>query len=318
MPRRPVPGMRVTPSPTTARAAWQEEPARAGWRVAASWGLTLALSTVPLIVIDRATGAVPGWALAAQLAIAAAFTLACLAVRAVRPLWRFGVVMTALVLLTRVVTIRPLSFPAVQAALGGSAFDRLMQPQQTERLVVAILMVGLLLLLGFGVRRSFLLPGDLHARIRPVAALGFPRADPWIRFGAIWGIGIAVALGVVQFLIARPSSAALAALVPLLPSVLVYAGLNALSEEVTYRAAVLAPLEPAVGSANAMWQTAFFFGVAHYYGVPGGLLGATLSIFMGWILSKAMLETRGLLWPWTIHFLSDVVIFGFIAMATVG
>jgi ABC-type antimicrobial peptide transport system permease subunit len=82
----------------------------------------------------------------------------------------------------------------------------------------------------------------------------------------------------------------------------------------TYRAPMLATLEPVVGGRNALWQSAVFFGVAHYFGIPGGLIGAALSIFMGWILSKAMLETRGLFWAWWIHFLSDVVIFTFVAV----
>ena len=90
--------------------------------------------------------------------------------------------------------------------------------------------------------------------------------------------------------------------------------LNAFSEEMTYRAPMLATLEPVVGGRHALWQAAVFFGVAHYFGIPGGLVGAVLSIFMGWMLSKAMLETRGLFWAWWIHFLSDVVIFSFIAL----
>ena len=39
-----------------------------------------------------------------------------------------------------------------------------------------------------------------------------------------------------------------------------------------------------------------------------------LSVFMGWLLGKAMVETRGLFWAWWIHFLSDVVIFTFLAV----
>ncbi len=44
-------------------------------------------------------------------------------------------------------------------------------------------------------------------------------------------------------------------------------------------------------------------------------VGAAASVFMGWILSKAMLETRGLFWAWFIHFLSDVAIFSSLAIA---
>jgi len=36
---------------------------------------------------------------------------------------------------------------------------------------------------------------------------------------------------------------------------------------------------------------------------------------MGWILGKAMLETRGFFWTWWIHFLSDVAIFSFLTMS---
>lgn len=31
--------------------------------------------------------------------------------------------------------------------------------------------------------------------------------------------------------------------------------------------------------------------------------------FLAWLLGKSMLETRGIGWPWFIHFLPDVVIF---------
>ena len=31
--------------------------------------------------------------------------------------------------------------------------------------------------------------------------------------------------------------------------------------------------------------------------------------FLAWIMARSMLETRGMLAPWIIHFLPDVVIF---------
>ena len=83
----------------------------------------------------------------------------------------------------------------------------------------------------------------------------------------------------------------------------------------TSRAPMPATLEPAVGSSQALWLSAVSFGIAHYFGTPGGLTAAALSVFMGWILGKAKTETRGLFWAWWIHFLSDVVIFVFIALA---
>jgi uncharacterized protein len=39
--------------------------------------------------------------------------------------------------------------------------------------------------------------------------------------------------------------------------------------------------------------------------------------FLGWFLGKAMVETRGLFWPWFIHFVHDVLIFSFMAVGSV-
>ncbi len=113
----------------------------------------------------------------------------------------------------------------------------------------------------------------------------------------------------------RPGHALVLKLVPIIPSILFYAALNAFNEEVAFRIPMLTTLESVGGSRNALWMAATFFGVAHYFGVPGGIFGVIAATFMGWILSKAMLETRGLFWSWWIHFLSDVAIFAFLAMA---
>jgi hypothetical protein len=42
-----------------------------------------------------------------------------------------------------------------------------------------------------------------------------------------------------------------------------------------------------------------------------------LAWFLGWILAKSMLETRGLAWAWFIHFVQDVAIFGFMAIGAI-
>ena len=101
----------------------------------------------------------------------------------------------------------------------------------------------------------------------------------------------------------------------MLPSIVFYAALNSFNEEMTYRAPMLATLEPVVGSTPAVWQAAILFGLAHYFGM--GLTGALLSVFMGWLLGKAMVETRGLFWAWWIHFLADIVTFTFLAATMV-
>ncbi len=68
---------------------------------------------------------------------------------------------------------------------------------------------------------------------------------------------------------------------------------------------------------QALFLTAVFFGLAHYYGVPYGIIGVVMSTFLGWMLGKAMLETRGFFWAWFIHFCMDVKIFSFIALDSI-
>jgi membrane protease YdiL (CAAX protease family) len=192
---------------------------------------------------------------------------------------------------------------------------------QLPRAAVALVAAATLLLLGFGRREAFLARGDLRAPIRPVPWLGFPKPDPWPRFGGQWAVYLS--LGTLAFLVLSgggPAPRLLEAVPAVLPAVVLIAALNAFGEEVTYRSALLAPLVRSVGNRHALWLTATNFGLAHYYGVPSGMAGVVMATFVGWLLGKAMLETRGLAWPWFVHLCLDVVIFSTLALgvATVG
>jgi membrane protease YdiL (CAAX protease family) len=294
--------------------AWRTAPTGSSPTIAVTWALTLAVSTLPHIVALEVFHAAPLWIPVVQVASALALLLASLLIPRLRPMWRFCMIMALLVAV--LATVSGLDIAGrLQDVLGSDAFGPRMLAEQTLKLGIAGLMIAALLVLGYRRRQFFLTVGRLDAPMRPVRLLGFPRADPWRRFALIWGFGIAIVLGTILFVSAKPSGADFIALVPLLPVVVIAAASNAFAEEMTYRAPMLSTLEPAVGSAHALWQAAVFFGVAHYFGIPGGLIGAASSVFMGWILGKAMLETRGLFWAWFIHFLSDVVIFSSVAVA---
>jgi membrane protease YdiL (CAAX protease family) len=90
--------------------------------------------------------------------------------------------------------------------------------------------------------------------------------------------------------------------------------MNSFSEELTYRAALLAPIHRILGPTQSILMTATFFGIGHYYGIPPGILGILATGFFGWLLGRSLLETKGLFWPWAIHVCGDVVIFSFIVI----
>jgi len=74
---------------------------------------------------------------------------------------------------------------------------------------------------------------------------------------------------------------------------------------------------PPIGSPNAVLVAASFFGIGHFFGVPYGIIGVLMATFLGWLLGKAMVESRGFFWSWFIHFLQDVLIFSFIAIGSI-
>ena len=72
----------------------------------------------------------------------------------------------------------------------------------------------------------------------------------------------------------------------------------------------LSTLHEVIGKTHTLLIASVFFGLGHYlYGSPPGLIGALLPGFLAWLIGKSMLETKGFVWPWFIHFVPDVVVF---------
>lgn len=284
---------------------------------AIAWGVIALVSTLPDIVCFQLSGGIPAWLTYAKMGLLLIAALMAWFWKPIRPLRNFFIVMLIFFGLAELRLRIDFTWPALQALFGSSVFDARMQAEQTGKLAVSVVMIVILLILGYKRRDFFLARGNLGTPIEPVPWLGFPKPDPWPRFGLQWALYIAIALAVIQYLGMRPSGDLARRIIPFLPSILFYAALNAFNEEITFRFPLLATLEPVGGSRQALWMAAYFFGIAHYFGTPGGILGGIASIFMGWILGKAMLETRGLFWAWWIHFLSDVAIFVFLTMSLI-
>ena len=161
-----------------------------------------------------------------------------------------------------------------------------------------------------GPKAFFLVKGQLDAPIGRSAGWGSRPGESWKTFGWIFAAVAALASS------SRPSSAShprretILRALPLLPVALLLAAINAFTEEAYYRASLLSTLHETVGKTHALLLTVVFFGLGHWlYGSPPGIVGFLMVGFLAWLLGKSMLETKGILWPWFIHFLPDVVIF---------
>jgi membrane protease YdiL (CAAX protease family) len=105
--------------------------------------------------------------------------------------------------------------------------------------------------------------------------------------------------------------------VPLLPAIVILALMNAFGEEVAYRAAPLSLLWQVVGKRQAIWMTALWFGLGHYYGgISFGVMGALFFTLVAVLFGKAMLETRGLAMPVFMHLLGDIVLYIILALGS--
>ena len=188
---------------------------------------------------------------------------------------------------------------------------------QLRRVVIAIFVIGFLFLLGYKRKDFFFVKGDSAAGADEVKVFGIDQGTPWKKLGGWLAFFISIGTLVFLLLAGQPTFSALVDAFPLFPIVLLLSAANAFSEEMIYRAAWLAPLEPLVGKKHSIWMMAVLFGLAHYYGVPYGIIGVLMSGALGWFLTKSMIETKGFFWPWFIHFCQDILIFSFIIIGSV-
>lgn len=183
------------------------------------------------------------------------------------------------------------------------------------RLIGALLMIFTLIGSGIGRRELFLTVGNWRAPVQPELFLRFRRPVPWTRFTIALLVIFGVILPLYLYFTLHPDIGRARLLLPLLPWALVMSVMNAANEEFQFRSVLLARLKDIVSPREGVILTAVLFGVGHFFGKPGGWVGALIAGIAGWIWAKSMIETRGFTCAFASHFVQDVVIFGFLALS---
>lgn len=279
------------------------------------WIMLLIGSILPEIILSTIIGTIPAWLPWIKIFFLGALILLSVPLKQLRAAVPFGALLLVMTIATFLLEGQSLDLPAVQMALGDSEFARTVQPNQTHKLIVTVLVMVVLLIMGYRRKDLYLTWGNLRASIQPVRLLGFPEPDSWVSFGGQWSIYLALGTAAGLWLTGQVPLPEIGAFLPFVPVILLMAALNAFNEEFIYRSSVIATLENHLPRRQVWWISAAFFGIAHFWGVPSGFVGVFLATFMGWILAKAMLETHGFFWAWWIHFLQDVAIFSFLVSA---
>ncbi len=286
--------------------------------VAVAW-ITILAITLPQIILQEIFHFPVSENLQYQIAfpVLLAGLVLVFVVKTLRPLRLFFGLFLVLVCAQWLVYTRLDQLPIYQRWLQDPSFNIYMLAEQSLHLVVTLAIIVFLWIVKKNFAAFFLAKGDVSAPVEPVRWLGVKVGEKWGKFG--WILAICISLGTLAFLViaGRPPMEFVVKALPFLPAVLLAAALNAFNEELTYKASFLSVLEDAVGRRQALLLVAAFFGLLHFYGVPYGIVGVILAAFLGWILGKSMLETRGLFWAWFIHFLQDVLIFAFLAIGSI-
>lgn len=184
---------------------------------------------------------------------------------------------------------------------------------QTYGLALSLLILGLTLLLA-PESKKFLRWGDLSRLSQPVKWLGIKSSDTWRQTGFSFLIVVTLATATFMY-IGLGGKADWSQLHTVWPWVLLFSAVNAFNEEIITRFAVVGLLEGYLPAPRIALASAFIFGLPHYLGNPGGPIGMLMAGFLGWLLAKSILETRGMGTAWGIHFVQDVVIIGMLLIA---
>ncbi len=175
---------------------------------------------------------------------------------------------------------------------------------------VSLVAVGLIFLYNPANARKIFHPGKLDAPAEALNLFAIKVGTPWTRVGGWMAVIITAGTAVFMLIgVLMNNGRVNTDFFRLLPLAFLFSATNAWSEEMFTRFTVVAGLAGRLPANSRYWISAAVFGIPHYFGTPGGIIGVLMAGFMGWLLAKSVEETSGMFWAWFIHFVQDVVIF---------
>lgn len=158
--------------------------------------------------------------------------------------------------------------------------------------------------------KAILSIGHLSAAGQELKILGIKPGDSWLKTGVSLSIIISLVTGVFMFFQLKGLSIDYRILKTGLVWIILFALSNSFAEEMIFRVGINGPLAGLLAPNKIFLISAVIFGLAHFKGMPHGVLGVVLAGVLGYVLSKSVHETNGIFWAWFIHFLQDVIIIG--------
>lgn len=152
--------------------------------------------------------------------------------------------------------------------------------------------------------------GQWKAPAEAVRWMGIKAGDSWLKTGMSLSIIITASTTFFMYGLLRQHEVDYSRWGMVIAWVLVFAAMNAFSEEIIFRVNIVLPLKGVLPFQTVYLLSAVLFGLPHLAGMPSGIVGALMAGILGYVLAKSLAETNGLFWAWWIHFLQDIVIIG--------
>ncbi len=182
---------------------------------------------------------------------------------------------------------------------------------QPVTLIATLSLLALLAILYGEKFKTYFKVGRINAKViaEPYVGINPKPHDNWLSIGLNFLIVISIVTAVVIFFQFKDNTALNAwSILSNLPTVFLFALCNAFVEESITRLAPVILLKDKIADKHIAIISAVLFGIAHYWGTPGGPAGVLFAGFLGWLLAKSILETKGIFWALLIHFVQDVII----------
>lgn len=162
----------------------------------------------------------------------------------------------------------------------------------------------------YALSNSFLGLGDINAPFE-IGVLNL-EVNPLVSWTVV-GISLVIAFGIPTYFLVSSSLSKVVHWPSFLSKfggwILFISALNAFSEELVYRGALITISEQHLTSWQTALLSAVIFSLAHIKGQTNGVLILMGSAIVGWCLAYSVLQTHGLFWAWCIHFTQDIFIF---------
>ncbi len=197
---------------------------------------------------------------------------------------------------------------AVPLALHENAFVNSLMKYQIFALALALIVSGITLLFR-PESKGLLRLGELWRNAEKESWLGISGVTTWKRNAAQLLVFISLATGIFMGFAVVGADASGNMRLWFIPWILLFSCVNALSEELIFRFAVLGTLTSFVPKIAILLVSAVMFGLPHYNGFPSGAIGIIMAGVLGYVLSKASYETSGLGIALGIHIVQDIIIF---------